>query len=261
MSQSFIINLLGGTVWEQHPVDTFRRKWPPHAVPYVCTALRCNCRWRLRKSSLIPRVLVETAKLDRFAYTHTHTHTQTWTQFESQPILEGECPFCPWPPGQNTNSWLVAEACNGNKSQRTPPKHIHTVTHRPAPLAYSCTPRQIASLYVLWQDSSPFFHQSAISSAVSTSSALGPISTGLMVDVGPFYTSNRWIDRSLHLLFMLPYYFLSWYGLLGSLSLPLDTFWLWQFLLTHSARSSASWFSSHRPRCVLDTAVSTSDPQ
>lgn len=70
--------------------------------------------------------------------------------------LEGECPFCPWPPGQNTNSWLVAEACNGNKSPCTPPKRIHTVTHRPAPSAYCCT-RQIPSLYVLWQDSSPFF--------------------------------------------------------------------------------------------------------
>lgn len=100
---------------------------------------------------------METAKLDRFAYTHTSKHTHTCTQFESSPILEGECPFCPWPPGQNTNSWLVAEPCNSNKSQRAPPERIHAVTHRPAPSAYSCTLCQIPSLHVLWQHGSPFF--------------------------------------------------------------------------------------------------------
>lgn len=49
-----------------------------------------------------------------------------------------------------------------------------------------------------------FFNQSAISCAVSTSSVLVPISTGLMVDVGPCNTSNQWTDHSLHLLLMLP---------------------------------------------------------
>lgn len=52
-----------------------KRKRPPHAIPKVCTAPPCNCRWGLQKSSLMLCVLVEAAKLDRFAYTQKHTHT------------------------------------------------------------------------------------------------------------------------------------------------------------------------------------------
>lgn len=40
MSQSFIINLLGGTVWERHPVDTFRRNG--HCMPFSTYAQRCG---------------------------------------------------------------------------------------------------------------------------------------------------------------------------------------------------------------------------
>lgn len=61
-------------------------------------------------------------------------------------------------------------------------------------------------MYVLWQYSSLFFHQSAISAAVSTSSVLGPISAQLMLDVGPFCTSNRWKEHPLHLLLILPHW-------------------------------------------------------
>lgn len=124
MSQSFIINLLGGTVWAQHPVDTFRGNG--RHMPFATYARHCggNCRWRRRRSSLTPHVLAETAKLDGFAYTHVAT-VHTCMQFVLPPVQEGECPFCPRPPGRNANSWLVAEARNSDKSQRCNPlEHI-----------------------------------------------------------------------------------------------------------------------------------------
>lgn len=43
-------------------------------------------------------------------------HTLILIPLNSRASLEGECPLCPATPGQNTNSWLVADLHNGYKS-------------------------------------------------------------------------------------------------------------------------------------------------
>lgn len=117
-------------------------------------------------------------------HTQTHAHARS---LNPSLFWRGNALFVPGHLVKTlTADLLLSPAMVINHSAPPPPKHIHAVTHRPAPSAYSCTPRQIPSLYVLWQYSSPFFHQSAISCAASTGSVPGPISSELMVDVGPF---------------------------------------------------------------------------
>lgn len=152
MSQSFIINLLGGTVWAQHPVDTFRGNG--RHMPFATYARHCggNCRWRRRRSSLTPHVLAETAKLDGFAYTHVAT-VHTCMQFVLPPVQEGGNALSV--PGHlvqtPTADLLLRPATVINHSGAT-----LLNTYSAAPPTYFCTLRKIPSLYVLWRDSSPF---------------------------------------------------------------------------------------------------------
>lgn len=72
MSQSFIINLLGGTVWEQHPVDTFRgngRHMPFPTYAQHCGAIVAEGCERAAWFHVPLRRQLNWTDL------HTHTHT------------------------------------------------------------------------------------------------------------------------------------------------------------------------------------------
>lgn len=117
MSQSFIINLLGGAVWEQHPVDTFRGNG--HHMPLPAYAQHRGAPvaegWDGAAGLRVP--LWKTAKLDRFAYAHAETHACARSVNLSL-FWRGNALFVPGHLVKNTNSWLVAEPGDGNKSQR-----------------------------------------------------------------------------------------------------------------------------------------------
>lgn len=58
----------------------------------------------------------------RAANLNTPSH---YTRTAFQAFLEGECPLCPQPPGQNTNSWLACDLHNGYKSYLTSSRSVY----------------------------------------------------------------------------------------------------------------------------------------